>query len=240
MAANLHGTLAVAGLVLAAAKLARPPDQLGGADVVVVPAFGDPPPSAALAEAARALAEGWPVGIPTDTVYGLAADPFLPGATDRVFATKRRPRDVSLPVLVTGQDQACQLATAVPEGAFALMERFWPGPLTIVLPARPGLGADLGDDELTVGLRCPAHPVALGVCEIAGPLATTSANLHGQPTLVTAREVAETFGDAVPVVLDAGRCAGRPSTVLDCTGQVPKLLREGRLPWEVVRAALTG
>ena len=208
--------------------------------MAVVPAFGDPPPSTAVAEAARALAEGWPVGIPTDTVYGLAADPFRPGATDRVFAAKRRPRDVSLPVLVTGEEQACTLATAVPESALSLMERFWPGPLTIVLPARPALDAYLGEDDLTVGLRCPAHPVPRGLCAVAGPLATTSANLHGQPTLVTAQEVSEAFGDAVPVVLDGGRCAGRPSTVVDCTGQEPKLLREGRLPWEVVRAAVAG
>jgi L-threonylcarbamoyladenylate synthase len=208
--------------------------------VPVVPALGDPPPPAAMAEAVRVLAEGWPVGIPTDTVYGLAADPFRPGATDRVFEAKRRPRDVNLPVLVAGPEQALLLATAVPDGALALMERFWPGPLTIVLPSRPDLAADLGDDEATVGVRCPGHRVPRALCELAGPLATTSANLHGRPTLLTAEEVVATFGDAVPIVLDGGACTGRPSTVVDCTGQEPKLLREGRVAWEEVRAVFAG
>lgn len=201
-------------------------------------AHGDPPPPEAVGEAARVLARGWPVGIPTDTVYGLAVDPFRPGATDRVFEAKRRPRQVSLPVLVTGVDQALTLATAVPDSALALMERFWPGPLTIVVPARADLAADLGDDDLTVGVRCAAHPVPLALCAAAGPLAATSANLHGGPTLSTAAEVAATFGSGVPVVLDGGECTGSPSTVVDCTGLVPKLLRPGRLAWEVVVASV--
>jgi len=208
--------------------------------VTIVPAAGDPPPPDAIAGAVRALRTGWPVGIPTDTVYGLTADPLLPGATDRIFEAKRRPRDVSLPVLVSGREQALTLATAVPDGAVALMARFWPGPLTIVLPSRPDLGAYLGDDEPTVGIRCPAHPVPLALCEATGPLATTSANLHGQPTLGTAREVAEVFGDSVALVLDGGECAGLPSTVVDCTGQVPKLLREGRVAWAEVRLVFCG
>jgi tRNA threonylcarbamoyl adenosine modification protein (Sua5/YciO/YrdC/YwlC family) len=194
-------------------------------------------PASDLDEAVRALREGQVVGIPTDTVYGLAADPFRPGASDRVFEAKRRPRDVDLPVLVRDRDQALGLATAVPDVALALMERFWPGALTLVIPRRPDLPADLGDDELTVGVRCPDHPVPLALCQAVGPLATTSANLHGQPTSVTAQEVADVFGDAVAVVVDGGRCEGSPSTVVDCTGVEPKLLREGRVPWREVLAA---
>jgi len=208
--------------------------------VAVIPAFGEPPPVGAVARAAQALADGWPVGLPTDTVYGLAVDPFRPGATERVFEAKRRPRTVALPVLVTGRDQALTLTTAVPDIAEVLMERFWPGALTLVLPVRPGLGADLGDDEATVGVRCPAHPVARALCEAAAPLATTSANLHGGPTFTTADEVASAFGAAVPVVLDGGTCTGKPSTVVDCTGHDPKLLREGRIAWAEVLAALDG
>ena len=210
------------------------------AAVALVPAFGDPPPQPAVDEALRALAQGRPVGIPTDTVYGLAVDPFRPGATDRLFAAKRRPRDVNLPVLVSGREQLEVLATACPEAVLALVDRFWPGPLTIVLPSRPDLTADLGNDEATVGVRCPAHPVPLALCRAAGPLATTSANPHGEPTLVTAAEVVATFGVTVPVVLDGGPCEGLPSTVVDCTGQEPKLLREGRVPWEDVQAAFRG
>lgn len=208
--------------------------------MALVSAFGDPPPQAAVDEALRVLGQGKPVGIPTDTVYGLAVDPFRPGATDRLFAAKRRPRDVNLPVLVSGRDEVEKLATALPEGACALMDRFWPGPLTVVLPSRPDLTADLGNDEATVGVRCPAHPVPLALCRSAGPLATTSANRHGEPTLVSAAEVVAAFGGTVPVVLDGGPCEGLPSTVVDCTGHEPKLLREGRVPWLEVRAVFSG
>jgi L-threonylcarbamoyladenylate synthase len=198
---------------------------------VIVPAVGEPPPATAVLQAVRALAQAQAIGLPTDTVYGLAVDPFRPGATDRIFAVKRRPRDVSLPLLVSGIDQALSVSTAVPALARQLMERYWPGPLTIVIPARPGLGADLGDDELTVGVRSPDHPVPQALCAAAGPLATTSANRHGEPPLTTAEALAASFGDAVPVVLDGGTCAGSPSTVVDCTGHDLKLLREGRIGW---------
>ena len=198
---------------------------------MIVSAVGAPPPPTAVLQAVRALAQAQPIGIPTDTVYGLAVDPFRPGATDRIFAVKRRPRDVSLPLLVSGVEQALSVSTAVPRLALQLMERYWPGPLTLVIPAMPDLGADLGDDELTVGVRSPDHPVPQALCAAAGPLATTSANRHGEPPLTRAEEVAESFGDAVPVVLDGGICAGAPSTVVDCTGHDLKLLREGRIPW---------
>ena len=204
----------------------------------VVAATGDPPPPDAVDVAARALASGQIVALPTDTVYGLAADPFHTGAADRVFAVKRRPRDVDLPVLVADEEQALSLSSGVPAVARRLMERFWPGALTIVLPRRADLDADLGADEATVGVRCPAHPVPLSVCRTVGPLATTSANFHGQDPLTTAGAVTDAFGDAVAVVLDGGTCAGAPSTVVDCTGLEPKLLREGRIAWaHVVEAA---
>ena len=190
----------------------------------------------ALDAAERALRAGQLVGVPTDTVYGLAADAFRTGAADRLFAAKRRPRDVDLPVLVTGREQAEELATGIPDVAFRLMERFWPGALTLVLPRDPEVVADLGDDEATIGLRSPDHAVARELCRRVGPLATTSANLHGQPTATTAGEVARLFGPAVPVVLDGGTCAGSPSTVVDCTGEEPKLLREGRIPWTEIAA----
>lgn len=198
---------------------------------MIVPAVGNPPPATVVLQAVRALAQGLPIGIPTDTVYGLAVDPFRAGATDRIFAAKRRPRDVSLPLLVSGVEQALSVSTAVPALALELMARYWPGPLTIVIPARPGLAADLGDDDVTVGVRAPDHPVPLALCAAVGPLATTSANRHGEPPMTTAAEVDAAFGDALGVVLDGGLCAGSPSTVVDCTGEELKLLREGRIPW---------
>jgi tRNA threonylcarbamoyl adenosine modification protein (Sua5/YciO/YrdC/YwlC family) len=188
--------------------------------------------------ALHALDEGRVVAVPTDTVYGLAVDPYRPGAADRLFALKQRPRTVDLPLLVTSADQVLTVATAVPQVGEVLMARFWPGPLTLVLPRRPDLEADLGDDEATVGVRCPDHPVPLALCRRHGPLATTSANLHGEPTMATAAEVGGAFGDSVEVVLDGGPCTGLPSTVADCTGEEPKCLRRGRIPWAEIEAAL--
>ncbi len=207
--------------------------------MAVISALGDPPPADAVAHAARVVVEGWPVGIPTDTVYGLAVDPFRPGAADRVFRAKRRRRDVKLAVLVAGLEQALALADNLPDGVLALIERFWPGPLTIVVRSRPGLDVDLGEDDGTVGVRCPAHPAARALCAVAGPLATTSANLHGEAPLSTAAEVASTFGSAVPVVLDGGPCTGRPSTVVDCTTEDPRVLREGAVAWDEVVATFS-
>jgi L-threonylcarbamoyladenylate synthase len=195
-------------------------------------------PATELDEAAAALAAGHPIGIPTDTVYGLAALIGEPGATDRIFAAKARSRDMALPVLVAGVEQAEAIATALTACASTLMQRFWPGALTLVVPRDPDLQADLGDDEMTVGIRCPDHPVPLALCRRVGPLATTSANKHGEATPETAAGVAEVFGDSVPLVLDAGRCSGSPSTVVDCTGVEPKLLREGRVAWADILRSL--
>jgi L-threonylcarbamoyladenylate synthase len=206
----------------------------------VVPALGDPPPQAAIEMAVKALAVADIVGLPTDTVYGLAADPFRAGATDRLFVLKRRSRAVELPVLVADEAQALALSVAVPDSAMRLMARYWPGPLTLVLPRRPDLNADLGQDDATVGVRCPAHPVPRALCQVVGPLATTSANRHGEPPATTAAQLAGVFGAGVELILDAGPCVGAPSTVVDCTGQQPRLLREGRLPWLEIEAAAAG
>ncbi len=190
--------------------------------------------------AARALTSGRVVAIPTDTVYGLAVEPHQPGATDSLFALKGRPRDVRLPVLVADEEQVLRLAAVVPDLARRLMTRFWPGALTVVLPRRPGSSADLGADGSTVAVRCPAHPVPAALCRITGPLATTSANLHGQEPLTTANAVKAAFGGALSEVLDGGTCAGLPSTVVGCAGPEPELLRQGRIPWEDVVAASGG
>lgn len=197
--------------------------------MAVVSARGDPPPERAVLLAVEALSGGDIVALPTDTVYGLAADPFHTGASDRLFLVKGRPRAVELPVLVADEAQALGLCTAVPPAARRLMGRFWPGPLTLVLPRRPDLAADLGEEDETIGIRCPAHPVPLAICAKMGPIATTSANRHQGPPLTTALEVAQALGPEVVLVLDGGPCRGLPSTVVDCTGEAPRLLREGRL-----------
>jgi tRNA threonylcarbamoyl adenosine modification protein (Sua5/YciO/YrdC/YwlC family) len=204
---------------------------------VVLAAGGDPPPESALAAAVDALRGGDIVGVPTDTVYGLAADPWHSGAADRLFRVKGRPRSVELPVLVAGLDQALELTTAVPEAARRLMERFWPGAMTIVLPRREDLDADLGEEDATIGLRCPDHPVPIALCRAIGPIATTSANRHGEPPVTTAQTLASLL-PGVAIVLDGGTCDGVASTVVDSTGEVPKLLRPGRIQWDEVLAVL--
>lgn len=186
--------------------------------MTVMAAFGDPPPAAAVDAAVAALAAGALVGLPTDTLYGLA------GPAAAIFEAKRRPASVHLAVLVGDRDAA----GPVPPLAARLMDAFWPGGLTVVVPDPAGG---------TVGLRCPDHPVALAVCRAVGPLPCSSANLHGQPVLTTADEVASVFAGAVAVVLDAGVCSGAASTVVDCTGPRPGLLREGVVPWAAVAAA---
>jgi L-threonylcarbamoyladenylate synthase len=179
--------------------------------------------------AIAALRAGEVVVVPTDTVYGIAVDPARPGATDRLFAIKERPTDVALPMLAAEVDQAFSLAVDVPAVAHQLAEAFWPGGLTLVVPRRPGLGFDLGGpDDATIGLRVPDHEVPRALAAAVGPIATTSANLHGRPTPETAAEVAAELS-GIGVVLDGGRCAGAPSTVVVCTGDHARVVREGRI-----------
>ena len=139
--------------------------------------------------AAEALADGAVVAVPTDTVYGLAVDPAQPEAVARLFALKGRPADVPLPILVAGPEQVAMVAGELEPAARHLADRYWPGPLTLVVPRRPGFTVDLGGPPAarqTVGVRRPDHPVVVALCELLGPLAVTSANLHGAPPATTA------------------------------------------------------
>ena len=191
----------------------------------------------AIESALGALGRGEVVGIPTETVYGVAVDPFVPGATERLFSAKRRPDSAALPVLVAEAEQAGRLGL-VEERAAALVERFWPGPLTIVLRRRAGLSLRLGGDETTIGLRCPDQPVARSLLARSGPLAVTSANLHGEPPLRTAASLREVLGAALSVVVDAGPCEGLPSTVVSLIGESPTILRQGGIDLEEILAAI--
>lgn len=168
------------------------------------------------------------IGTPTDTVYGLAVSPRADGAIERLFVAKGRPPSVPIAVLVADSAQAQELCESqLPPG---LMEHHWPGPLTVVVRRRPGLSWDLGGSPTTIGIRCPDHGFVRSLCTEAGPLATTSANLHGEPSPTSAAGVAETMiGAPVSVVLDGGLCDGAPSTVVDLTGESIVVLREGAL-----------
>ncbi|MHB1929376.1 MAG: L-threonylcarbamoyladenylate synthase [Acidimicrobiales bacterium] len=192
----------------------------------VIPATGDEVPQKAVA----ALAAGLVVGVPTDTVYGLAVDPWRPGATGRLFAVKGRPHDVALPLLVADREQAIRLLGPVPPLAEELMAQHWPGALTIVVPAPAGLGIDLGGDGTTVGVRCPAHDLIRALAQVSGPIATTSANRHKAAPFYEASDVATLGG--VALVLDGGRCAGAPSTVVAVEGDRLHVLRQGAVDLE--------
>lgn len=192
-----------------------------------------------LREVVAALEAGQVVAIPTDTVYGLAARVDRPEGLAAVFRAKGRPEDLALPVLVGSWRQAKSLASRWPRQASMLAARFWPGALTVVVPAPPALGALLGGDGRSVGLRRPAHRFVQRVCRTAGPIAVTSANRHREAPCTTAAAARETFDVSdVALVVDGGTCEGTPSTVVDCTVSPPACLREGAIAWSWIEASL--
>jgi L-threonylcarbamoyladenylate synthase len=193
---------------------------------------------AALATAEETLGRGELVVLPTDTVYGLSARPDLHAATARLFTTKRRPRGLTLPVLVPNQRIAESVAV-FDDRALVLAERFWPGGVTLVLPRTDAARTwDLGHETDTVGVRIPAHHVALALLHRTGPLAVTSANVSGEPTPPDCPGVRAALGDAVAVYLCAGRCAGTSSTVVDLIGPEVRVIRVGAVGDADIRAAL--
>jgi tRNA threonylcarbamoyl adenosine modification protein (Sua5/YciO/YrdC/YwlC family) len=192
-----------------------------------------------LADAADAIGRGGLVVMPTDTVYGVAADPFNPSATERLFEVKRRPADLVLPVLVADAAQARRLAGAWPEDAEALASAFWPGPLTVIVPAAAPPALHLGGAGGTVGLRQPAHPAALALLRLTGPLAVSSANVSGAPPAVTAADAARQLGDGVALYLDAGRAGGQTvSSVVDLSAGPMRLTRAGGIGQAELETAL--
>ena len=196
------------------------------------------------AAAVDALRRGSVVAVPTDTVYGLAVVPSVPGAVDRLFSLKERPQDVALPVLVASWHDVGTVAGALDSAAEQLAARYWPGPLTLVVPRAVGFSADLGGprERRTVGVRWPDHPVVQRLGRQLGPLAVTSANVHGSRPAATAGEVAAAFSgaDGLAVILDGGTCDGLPSTVVECRGPAMRCLREGAVPWDEVAALPRG
>ncbi|MCK9516681.1 MAG: L-threonylcarbamoyladenylate synthase [Ottowia sp.] len=196
----------------------------------------------AVARAAAALAAGDLVGLPTETVYGLAANAEDDAAVQQVYAVKGRPADHPLIVHVIGVAEVAHFSDRVPDFARRLMQALWPGPLTLILPRRAGVAAAAAGQNPTIGLRCPAHPVAralLDACAAHGirGLAAPSANRFGRVSPTTAQHVADEFGDGL-LVLDGGACSvGIESAIVDCTRGAPVLLRPGHLTREVLARA---
>jgi L-threonylcarbamoyladenylate synthase len=188
-----------------------------------------------LREAADAVRHGLLVVLPTDTVYGLAADAFTPSAVDALLVAKRRGRDMPVPVLVDSRRMLEGIVPALSEAGRELADAFWPGALTLVLRHNPALAWDLGDSRGTVAVRMPLHPVALDLITATGPLAVSSANRSGSPPAITLPEAYDALGDDVDVYLDGGRCAAAgPSTIVDLTTDTPRILRVGGLAPEVL------
>lgn len=186
--------------------------------------------------AVDALARGELVVLPTDTVYGIAADAFKPWAVTSLLNAKGRGRHMPPPVLVGSRQVLDGLVLSLRRQARDLVEAFWPGALTIVVEQAPTLQWDLGDTYGTLAVRMPLHPVALEVLAYAGPLAVSSANRTGMPPAVTAADAQSQLDYAVAIYLEAGGCSNPiPSSIVDCTGPVPRLLRHGAISFDRLR-----
>ncbi len=198
------------------------------------------PGSAAIAEAAALIKAGGLVGLPTETVYGLAADAFNARACARIFEVKARPSFDPLIVHIADASELPRVAQSGPALAAVLAARFWPGPLTLVLPKAAAVPGIVSSGLDTVAVRVPAHPVALALLQACGtPLAAPSANRFGQLSPTRAQHVQLGLGEAVPLILDGGPCAaGVESSIVDFSGPEPRLLRPGGIPREVLEDAL--
>lgn len=193
----------------------------------------------ALPKVVDGVREGQLVVLPTDTVYGIGADAFSAEAVRSLLAAKGRGREMPPPVLVAEARTVDGLATDVPDWARALIADYWPGPLTLVLPAQPSLMWDLGETRGTVALRMPDDEVALAILREVGPMAVSSANRTGNPASRTVLDAAAQLGATVTFYLDGGPSrGGLASTIVDCTGAEPVILREGAIAAEEIIAAV--
>jgi len=204
-----------------------------------MPTSTDEERETAIEAAALAIRRGGLVVLPTDTVYGVGADAFDADAVRGLLVAKGRGRDMPPPVLISAATTADALALALPGYARALMDEFWPGPLTIVGKQQPSLQWDLGDSRGTVAIRMPDHPLALELLERTGPLAVSSANVTGQPAATDAAQAEEMLGEHVTVILDDGpSVGGEASTIIDVTGVQGRVLRRGALGVDELNAVL--
>lgn len=193
----------------------------------IIPVDPNSPADSAIQEALDWMSRGEPVVVPTETVYGLACRPDLPGAIERVFAIKERPDSKPLPRMVSSVEEVQFQVSDWPESAALLAERFWPGPITLVLNTPTG----------TIAFRIPDHPVLLALLRRSPvPLAVTSANRSGEEEALTARAAANALGSSVPLILDSGPSRlSSHSTIIDCSGEIPRLLRTGAIPIDEIR-----
>jgi L-threonylcarbamoyladenylate synthase len=193
-------------------------------------------PDQSLQPAVQVLTGGGIIACPTETFYALAADALQEAALDRLMKIKGRPADKALLVLVADQDMVREVTAAIPPTALQLMAHFWPGPLTLILPARAGLPRPLTGATKTIGVRQSGHPLARHVCRLYGrPLTGTSANLSGRAPMDRASQVQEELGGLIDLILTDSPCpGGLPSTILDVTAEPPRLVRSGAITLEAL------
>lgn len=199
-----------------------------------------PDDAAGRAAAVEVLRAGGVVALPTDTVYGICVALDTPGGVARLFQIKQRPPDKGIMLLLEAREQAAEIAVMTP-AAEALADACWPGGLTVVVPQRPDrqLSPVLTAGSNTIGLRVPDHPAPRALAAGVGPLPTTSANVSGLPEARDADEIRAQLGDSVDLILDGGPAHGGPaSTVVDCSGATPRILRIGAIPRERIAQVL--
>jgi L-threonylcarbamoyladenylate synthase len=193
-----------------------------------------------IARALAVLHAGGLVAFPTDTVYGVGTLAFDGKAIESIYQAKDRPVEKAIPVLISDIQDLDKVGSNIPEAAHKLAARFWPGPLTILVPKRDNLPPAVSATS-TVGVRVPDHEIARALLRAAGPMAVTSANISGAQSPVTAEEVYEQLGGRIPLIIDGGRTPGGiPSTLVDCTAPDLKVLREGPIALEELLSALEG
>ena len=187
---------------------------------------------------ARIIRSGGVIAFPTDTVYGLGADALKEEAVKRIYHIKQRPLSIPLPVLLAEQEQVSIVASSVPEIARILMQHFWPGGLTLVLPAVKSFRSQVVAGGETVAVRVPAHNITLALIRAVGqPLVGTSANIYNNPNARTADEVRSQLADRIDYIIDGGPCPGGvESTVVDVTGPLPVILRQGAVRAEQIQS----
>jgi L-threonylcarbamoyladenylate synthase len=186
----------------------------------------------------KILQMGGVIAFPTDTVYGLGADAFNAKAVERIYGIKTRPKHQQLPLLIANVERLMTLADPIPEIAWFLAKRFWPGGLTLVLPKIDSLPVYLASGP-TIAVRVPNHPVCLALIQRLGnPITGTSANISGHPAALTADEVRQQLGEKIDLIINGGKCpGGKESTVVDVTRESPTILRQGIIPLDEIDKA---
>ena len=195
-------------------------------------------PASEIQQALRILKQGGIVAFPTDTVYGVGTLAFDNTAIESIYTAKDRPLEKAIPILIGDMSDLDKVADNIPEMALRFAARFWPGPLTCIVPKKRTLPPAVSATE-TVAVRIPDHPDALTLLRAAGPMAVTSANISGQASPSTAHDVYDQLNGRIPLILDGGETpGGTASTIVDCTGEKPVILREGPLTMENLIFAL--